>query len=78
MSALKTAIVILTKNFRIEGEVDLIPGARLTDFANESKVFMVVTGAKVSNHDGKELLMAKFIDVQVRKIEIIFPANKEI
>ncbi len=77
MPELKTAVVILTKNFRIEGDVDLIPGARLTDFVNESKRFMVVTDAKVRNHNGKKLMCGKFIDVHVRKIEIIFPADKE-
>ena len=77
MPEMKTAVIILTKNFRIEGKVDLIPGARLTDFVNESKRFMVVTDAKVSNHRGKKLMKGKFIDVHVRKIEVILPADKE-
>ncbi len=75
MSTLKTRVVILTRDFRIEGEIDLLPGARVTDFMNESKKFMVVTGARVIDHDGKEILKGKFINVLVRNIEIILPAE---
>ena len=75
MSSLKTQIILLTKYFRIEGEIDLLPGARLTDFMNDAKKVMVVTDAKVSDHNGKELLRGKFIDVLVRNIEIILPAE---
>ncbi len=75
MSTLKTDVVILTADFRIEGEIDLMPGARLTDFMNEAKTFMVVTKAKVSNHDEKELLKSEFINVLVESIEIILPAE---
>lgn len=75
MSTLKTQVIILTKNFRIEGEIDLLPGARLTDFMNKSNKFMAVTSARVADHDGKELLKGEFIDVLIRNIEIILPAE---
>lgn len=75
MSTLKTQIIILTKDFRIEGEIDLVPGARLTNFMNEAKKFIVVTGARVVNHDGKEILQGEFVNVLVRNIEIILPAE---
>jgi Family of unknown function (DUF6812) len=75
MPDLKTQIIILTKDFRIEGKIDLVPGARLTDFMNETSKFMVVTGARVADHAGKELLQAEFINVLVRNIEIILPAE---
>ena len=75
MSTLKTQVIILTKHFRIEGEIDLLPGARLTDFMNNSKEFMAVTSARVADHDGKELLKEEFINVLIRNIEIILPAG---
>ena len=75
MSTLKTQIIILTKDFRIEGKIDLVPGARLTDFMNETSKFMVVTDARVAGHDGKEFLKGEFINVLVRNIEIILPAE---
>jgi len=74
MSNLKTKVILLTKYFRVEGEIDLLPGARLTDFMNVVKSNMVVTDATVSDHNGKELLRGEFINVLVRNIEIILPA----
>ncbi len=75
MSSLKTEVILLTKYFRIEGEIDLLPGARLTDFMNDVKKIMVVTDATVTDHNGKELLKGKFINVLVRNVEIILPAE---
>ncbi len=75
MSTLKTQVILLTKYFRIEGEIDLLPGARLTDFMNDIRQIMVVTDATVMDHDGKELLKGEFINVLVRNIEIILPVD---
>lgn len=76
MSTPRTQVVILTRKFRIEGEIDLIPGARLTDFMNAvNQNFMVVTDALVVDHDGQEILRGMFIDVLVSNIEIILPAE---
>lgn len=75
MPSLKTQVILLTKYFRIEGEIDLLPGARLTNFMNDVKKIMVVTNAKVTDHNGKEILRGKFINVLVRNIEIILPAD---
>ncbi len=76
MSTLKTQVIILTKEFRIEGEIDLLPGARLTDFMNETNNFMAVTSAMIVDHDGKEILKGKFVNVLVRNIEIILPVEE--
>ncbi len=75
MSSLKTEIILLTKYFRIEGEIDLLPGARLTDFMKDVNKIMVVTDARVSDHDGKEVLRGEFINVLVRNIEVILPVE---
>lgn len=77
MDTLKTQVIILTKDFRIEGVIDLIQGARMTDFMNEVKRFMVVTHARVADHNGKELVRGEFINVQVANIEVILPAERE-
>lgn len=76
MAELKTKVLIITKDFKIEGEIDLVPGARLTDFMNETNRFMVVSGATVSHHNDKEVLQGEFINVLVQNIEIILPADK--
>jgi len=76
MSTPRTQVIILTKDFRIEGAIDLVPGARLTDFMNETNKFMVVTNATVTDHDKQEILRGEFINLLISNIEIILPAEK--
>ncbi len=75
MNENRTQVVILTRVYRIEGEIDLLPGSRLTDFMNGANSFVVVTEAKVTDHTGKDILTGDFINVHVRNIEIILPAS---
>jgi len=76
MPTLKTQVIILTGKFRVEGEIDLIPGARLTDFMNEiNNKFMVVTNALVVDREGQEIMRGTFMNVLVSNIEIILPAE---
>jgi hypothetical protein len=74
----RTQVFVLTDHFRIKGEIDLIPGARITDFINEAKKFMVVSNATVADHNGKELLKGQFLNVRVNTIEVILPAESVI
>jgi acyl CoA:acetate/3-ketoacid CoA transferase beta subunit len=76
MASEKTQVTILTKHFRLEGDIDLIPGARLTDFMNEAKKFMVVTNATVIDFNGKEILRGQFMNVSVENIIVILPFGK--
>lgn len=76
MASNKSRITLFTKSFRIAGNIDLIPGARLTDFMNETKKFMVVTDATVADYSGNELLRGEFINVNVKNIEFILPVEK--
>jgi len=78
MSTLKTQVIILTKYHRIEGEIDLLPGARLTDFMNGANKFIAITNARVIDRSGEELLKGGFVDVLVRNIEVILPAESEV
>ena len=78
MPTLKTEVIILTKDFRIEGQIDLVPGARLTDFMNQTTKFMVDTDTIVTDHDNKEILQSHFINVLVSNIEIILPADSSL
>jgi hypothetical protein len=75
MTSDKTQVTIFTKTFRIDGDIDLIPGARLTDFMNETKKFMVVTNATLADHTGKEIYSGQFLNLSVESIEIILPAD---
>lgn len=75
MSENKTSIIMLTRDFRIEGEIDLIPGARMTDFMNNASKFIVVTDATVNDLDGSEILRGQFINVLMESIQVILPAD---
>jgi hypothetical protein len=71
----KTKVTILTSAYRIKGYIDLLPGARLTDFIVEAKSFVAVTDAEVweLNIGGRQVLSAKFIDVSRDHIQIVTP-----
>lgn len=75
MAADKTKVIILSNRFKIEGFIDLIPGARLTDYMNNSKRFIAVTDARVVDHVDNGILEAAFLDVLVDNIEIILPLD---
>ena len=69
----KTKVTILTGSYRIKGYIDLLPGARVTDFMHESKEFVAVLDAQVCEADavGRQVLLAPFIDVNRTHIQII-------
>ena len=72
----RTKITILTANYRIKGYIDVLPGARVTDFVVESKNFIVVTDAEVFDTElgGRLVLAASFIDINRQHIQILAPA----
>ena len=43
----RTKVTILTGTYRVKGYIELLPGARLTDYLVESKDFIAVTDAEV-------------------------------
>lgn len=72
---IRTRVTILTGSYRIKGFIDLLPGARLTDFIVEAKGFVAVTDAEVweLHLGGRQVLAAGFIDVNRDQIHIITP-----
>lgn len=70
-----TKVVILTGTYRIKGFIDLLPGARVTDFMQEARDFIAVTDAEVWEPviGGRQLVSAKFINVSRDHIEVILP-----
>jgi len=73
----RTKVTILTSNYRIRGYVDVLPGARVTDFVVEAKDFIAVTDAEVFEPElgGRQVLATPFIDVNRDHIQIITPAH---
>ena len=73
----RTKVTILTGAYRIKGYIDLIPGARLTDYIIEAKNFVAVTNAEVyeSVLGGRQVLTAPFINVNRDCIQIVTPGH---
>jgi hypothetical protein len=73
----KTKVTILTSNYRIRGFIDLLPGARITDFMTEARDFIAVVNAEVWELQvgGRMVLSAPFINVNREHIEIILPGH---
>jgi hypothetical protein len=69
-----TRVVILTGEFRVEGNLALGPSGRLTDLLRETRGFIAVTDAVVNDlRTGGIILAAKFLDVNLARIEIVHP-----
>lgn len=73
----RTKVTIFTGSFQIKGYIDLLPGARVTDFMDEAKDFVAVTDAEVREiREGlRQVLAVPFLDVSRRHIHIIAPAS---
>jgi hypothetical protein len=71
----KTKVTIFTSSYRVKGYIDLLPGARVTDFMAEAKDFIAVVNAEVweLQPGGRLVASAQFLDVSRDHIEIILP-----
>ena len=66
-------VTILTGTYRVKGYIDLLRGARLTDYLIESKDFIAVTEAEVWELGNRHVLNAPFINVSLEHIQIVIP-----
>jgi hypothetical protein len=73
----RTKVTILTESYRIKGYIDLIPGARVTDYVNDAKGFIAVTDAEVWELavGGRQMISAKFLNVSRDHIQVITPQH---
>lgn len=69
----RTRVIVMTGNYRIVGSVDLLPGARVTDFLSESRDFIAMTDAEVWDLDGRRLIASTFLNINRDRIELIMP-----
>lgn len=73
----KKKVMILTGNYRIQGEITIPDNVRLTDHIAQSRHFFALTHAKVFDHHGQETLAADFLDVHRDRVEILVPEDGE-
>jgi len=71
----KTRVTILTGTYRIKGYIELLPGARITDYLVESKEFIAVTDAEVWALEDRKVLTASFLNVSKSHIQIVTPGH---
>ncbi len=73
----KTKVTILTGSYRIKGYIELISGARLTDYLAEAKDFIAVTDAEVWELaiGGRQILTAPFLNLSREHIQIVTPGH---
>ena len=70
-----TEAVFYTAKHVVTGKVNLLPGARLTDFMREAKDYVVVADVSVTLHDGTKLFDAEFVDLLRSSVEIAVPKD---
>jgi len=71
----KTKVTILTGTYRIKGYIELVPGARVTDFMVEAKDFIAVTEAEIWEVGDRKLMSVPFINVSRQHVQIIMPQH---
>jgi hypothetical protein len=73
----KTKVTIFTSSYRIKGYIDLLPGARITDFMAEARDFIVIVNAEVWELEsgGRQVATGPFMNVSRDHIEIILPGH---
>ena len=73
----RTKVTILTGSYRIKGYIDLIPGARVTDYMSEARGFIAITDAEVWELavGGRQMISSKFLNVSRDHIQVIVPQH---
>ena len=73
----RTKVTILTGSYRIKGNIELLPGARVTDYMREAREFIAVTDAEVWDLalGGRQMIAAPFLDVSRQHIQVITPQH---
>ena len=69
----RTRVVILAGSYRIKGEIELVPGARITDYMLDAKEFFAVTKAEVWDLEGRKIFSAPFLNVSRDQVVVVAP-----
>ena len=69
----KTRVVILAGSYRIKGEIELVTGARITDYMIDAKEFFAVTKAEVWDLEGRKIFFAPFLNVSRAHVIVVAP-----
>ncbi len=73
----RTKVTILTGSYRIKGYINLMPGARITDYMVDARGFIALTDAEVWDLSGgvRQLAAVPFLNVARDHIQIVTPQH---
>jgi len=71
----RTRVTILTSTYRVNGYIELVPGARVTDYINDAKTFIAITDAEVRGPEGRMVLQVPFLNMSRDQIVIVTPGD---
>jgi len=69
----RAKVVMLAGSYRIKGEIELVAGARITDYMVESKPFIAVTNAEVWDLEGRRIMVVPFLNVARDHVIVVAP-----
>lgn len=69
----RARVVMLAGSFRIKGEIELVAGARITDYMVESKPFIAVTNAEVWDLEGRRIMIVPFLNIARDHVIVVAP-----
>lgn len=69
----RTKVTILTGTYRVKGFIELVPGARVTDYLVEAKEFIAITDAEVRDLNDRHIFTTPFLNVSREHIQIVAP-----
>ncbi len=69
----RTKVTILTGTYRVKGFIELVTGARVTDYLVEAKEFIAVTEAEVRDLNDRHLFTTPFLNVSRDHIQVLAP-----
>lgn len=75
----KMKVVVCTSIYKVEGEMYLLPGSRLTDIVNvkTGKDFIPITSAKIMDLKGNVIHTVDFVSINRESIIMIFPLEEQ-
>jgi len=69
----RTKVTIMTGTYRVKGSIELVQGARVTDYLVEAKEFIAVTDAEVRDLNDRHIFTTPFLNVSREHIQIVAP-----
>lgn len=66
-------VTILTGTYRVKGFIELVSGARVTDYLVEAKDFIAVTDAEVRDLNDRHIFNTPFLNVSREHIQVVAP-----